>query len=274
MMKKTMDKKVKKQKILIRIGVVLVFILGLIWFLKLMFVSYEHSAWWYPYDYKLRTQDFSTHSVPDEYEVVTFRWNHKSPRRFLLYRNKETNQYFALAKLPEFHRINYSRLSMSEKNYRKPSSSDLFSIQGTEFQIGYYFPFPWRTDFEHSKDDMTIHGIQAKGDERKETDLTDIKYIYGDFSQLVFTKKSDNFMKFVPVVFDFKENGIGAIALIKDKETQDILIAIGFNADARLFDKTKFQAIVESVTFEAHPEPPPFHFLKEEKKTVGIKFRS
>lgn len=259
-----MDK--KYSYIIKRLVITLLLICGVVWGVKLTFMPYNQSSWWQPYDYKERTMDFSTHSVPANYDVVTFRWNHESPRRFLVYKNRLTGQYFILAKLPEFSKINLEEVAFNKELFKEPGKSEWFSIDGEKIKIAYYFPIPWRTDFENSGQDIIANGFEVARTEKTKMKETNIVSAYGKFKQLTLTKKSDNFFRFVPVVIDFVSQGYGGFSVIKDNATGDVLIGIGYSQSKSKFNKEEFSKIIESILFDSNPEPPPFDFLDESKK--------
>lgn len=256
---------------------ILFLIAGLaIWFVKFAYfpTGYRDTDWMEPFDRHLRKFDFANYELPDEYEMVTYRWSHMTEyNKLLLFKHKASGQLLTLVMFREHPQINFNQIKIEDRRVNRAFwRTEINPVRGNFFAIETLLPFGWRDDIENAGKDVTIKGIKIDSSSRDSfsTEKTDVLYIRGEFEKLGFYKRSDNWRPYVTPVLDFVGPRKGAIAIINDKKTGKTLFAIGCNYVNAEFNEEEFRKIIESLDLDATPLSEAFSDIKGMKKKVTV----
>lgn len=238
----------------------IIFIGVIVWFLGPK-VPYKPAIWSEPFDAGFRRFQFCKYDLPTPYDMVAYREkNDLSPgdrKMFILFKNKQTDQYFSIFRLNEITKIDFKNVVFSSKKIFPMANQYVFKLRRVDdFDMQYFLPIFKNIDFSNMTPKLEIRNIDIKSQGNLETEKTYILYIKGIFKKLAFYRVSNNFFKKYTVpVLRFKKDVQGVIAIIKDKKTGDVIFSFGCNDTYQTFDEKEYLNIIKSITFDAEPVP-------------------
>ena len=219
---------------------------------------YDTATWSDPVDAGVRKFQFSKYEVPENYAMVSYKHSLYDNKKFVLFQNQTTGQYFGIFILRELPKVDFEKINFAPKKVEKTFLNRLYVMSimnDVNLQLLYFLPIFINEDYKNEYPKAEVNGFELKGKETFETNKTNVFLIEGKFEKLGFYRISDSAVSKYPMpIFSFRQSMNGAIAFINNKKTGETIFAFGCNQFFKTFDKDEFAKIVKTVTFDKEPK--------------------